>query len=104
MSADLIDLEPLRAAIRQYKMMDIWGDSIQELSPDERRARAQRRALEAKDFYLRLMRSPKNNGEYDYREWAIKKALGLRTSKRYTAQATGGKNWQAWGSRGESED
>ena len=104
MSAESIDLEPLRAAIRQYKMMDIWGDSVQELSQIERQARARSRALEAKDTYVRLMRSSRNTGKHDYREWAVRKALGLRTSKRYTAQATGGKNWQAWGAEKEIED
>lgn len=97
MNDNPLDLDPLRNAIRHYGMMGIWGDSIQELSADERRARAQARALEARDVYIRLMRSARNDGTDDYQGWAIKKALGLRASKGYTAQATGGKNWQAWG-------
>ena len=44
-----VDLEPLRWAIRQYKMMEIWGDSITEISADERRERSRSRALDARD-------------------------------------------------------
>ncbi len=92
-----VDLEPLRWAIRQYKMMEIWGDSITEISADERRERSRSRALDARDSYVKLMQSPRNNGSAEYQFWAIKKSLGLRTSSRHTAQPTGGKNWKAWG-------
>jgi hypothetical protein len=92
-----IDLELLRSAIRHYKMMDIWGDSVRDISIDEKRARARKRAIEAKDAFIRLMRSASNDGSPKYRIWAVKKALGLRTSTRYTAQAIGGKHWRGWG-------
>ena len=97
LTPDTVDLEPLRSAIRQYKMMEIWGDSISELSIDERRVRSRSRALEAKETFVRLMISSSNNRTLGYHDWAVKTALGLRTSKMHTAQAVGGKHWRAWG-------
>lgn len=120
-----IDLEPLRAAIRKYKMMELWGDSFRDITAQERKTRANKKALEARDIYMRLMISGRkkrwsmfrdqvndffgsnvermtaaeieNTCQLFYQSWAVKKALGLRTSTRHTAQAIGGKHWQAWG-------
>lgn len=94
---EMVDVEPLRLAIRKCKMMAIWGDSISELTSTERTARARSRALEVKQSFIALMTSSSNDRSYDYLEWAIKTALELRTSKRHTAQAIGGKHWRSWG-------
>lgn len=103
LTRDKVDLEPIRNAIRKYKMMEIWGDSLFEQPDEVRRNKARLRALEAKDTFLRLMTSSSNDGSYGYLEWTIKTSLGLRTSKMHTAQAVGGKHWRAWGTTGNSE-
>ncbi len=100
---DSLSLKPLQDAIQKYKMMEIWGDSLYELSTEERCERSQKRALEARYIYIRLMRSVINNGTYEYQEYSIKNALGLRIRSGYTAQAIGGKHWQSWG-REKSDD
>jgi replicative DNA helicase len=92
-----VDLNPLRRSIRAHNMMEIWADSIVNLSVDERRERAKSRALRAKVEYLQIMRSERNDGSQDFQAWAIKKVLGLRTRGGHTAQPTGGRNWRAWG-------
>ena len=90
------ELRPLRDAIKQFDMLKIWGESIHDLTAPQQEARAMKRRLEAEGTFLKLIRSSENPGGKVYEDWAVRKALGLRSSKRHTAQATGGKNWQAW--------
>jgi len=97
MNPEDVDLEPLRQAIRQYKMMEVWRDGLFVRNEEQGRQRAIAKALEAKEMYTNLMCSKKNEGSYDFQLWAIKKTLGLRVRRGYTAQATGGKHWRSWG-------
>jgi len=92
-----IDLQPLRNAIRRHRMMDVWSASIAPLTDAQKKEKAVKHALEAKEAYLKMMRSSKNDGSDRYKDWALQKALGLRAKKGYTAQATGGKYWKGWG-------
>ncbi|WP_025915536.1 hypothetical protein [Herminiimonas sp. CN] len=98
----VVSLEPLRAAIRHYSMTDIWRDGIGERTLEESYARGVKRVLAARDMYLRLM-SNQPDFDSDFRRWAIKKALGLRTSTRYSAQPTGRKLWRGWGASPSEE-
>ena len=97
-----IDLEPLRVEIRKRKLMKLWGETLDQKCGVERKIEAQNKALEAKDTYIRIMNSAKNDGSADYQEWAIRKALGLLKQHGYTAQAIGGKHWKGWGKEEES--
>lgn len=56
-----IDLEPLRKAIREHNMMSIWRESIisEFDSPDDY---ANKKAIESKDKYQKIMSSSKNDG------------------------------------------
>lgn len=96
---DTVDLEPLRQEIRRRKLMEIWRDSLRPMSEAQRTEKARKHALEAKHTYERIMTSVRNDGSAKFRDWAIRKALGLRTTRGYTAQPTGGKHWRAWGKR-----
>lgn len=95
------DISPMEEAIRKHQMESIWGDSFMPLTEDQVAHRLAHRHQEAIDTFSKMMRSNKNDGSYSYLDWAIKKSLGLRTHKGYSAQATGGKNWRAWGRTSE---
>ena len=77
--SDLADLEHLRKAIRENHMMESWKDSLFEKTEEEQIQRARKRALEARDTFLRIMNSTKNDGTLEYQQWAIRTALGLPT-------------------------
>lgn len=99
-----VDLEPLRKEIRRRHLMEAWSDTLFPISKEERIARAHKRALEARDIYIRLMSSKRNDRSPKYQDWALKKALGLRTFRGYTAQAIGGRHWRAWGKKEDVRD
>lgn len=91
------DTSPLENAIREHKLESIWGDSFQPISESESIQRIARRREESIATFTRMMSSKNNDGSCSYLEWAVKKTLGLRTSRGYTAQAIGGKHWRSWG-------
>lgn len=95
------DISPMEEAIRNHRMESIWGDSFMPLTEDQAAQRIAHRRHEVIEAFSKMMYSQKNDGGYAYRDWAIKKSLGLRTHKGYTAQATGRKNWRAWGKKPE---
>src|SRR5690606_11223995 len=103
-SMSTIDLEPLRQEIRRRRLMETWSDSLFPKSKEDRLEKARKRALEARDAYIRIMSSSRNDGSEKFREWALKKALGLRTFRGYTAQAIGGRHWRAWGKEEEIKE
>jgi len=72
-----IDLEPLREVIREHGLMEKWKDSIFDMKPTEQKERAVTKANQAKDEYIRIMSSPKNDHSVRYRAWAVKTALGI---------------------------
>jgi hypothetical protein len=76
---DLKNVEWLRIAIRENKMMELWQDGPFVRTPEEGKAHAKEMAIRARDNFLRMMNSPKNDGSLDYQQWAIAKALSLRT-------------------------
>lgn len=85
------------ASVKHYGLEAIWGSSFFDMSDAARAERVATRRAAAKAHYLQLLRDDPGRGGWDFREWAVKTALGLRASKGYTAQPTGGKNWQSWG-------
>lgn len=91
------DISLLENAIIEYKMESIWGDSFEPLTEEQSKAKIAMRMKEAIEAFSKIMCSKKNDGGYEYQDWAVKKILGLRTHRGYTAQATGGKHWQSWG-------
>jgi hypothetical protein len=76
---DLKNIEWLRIAIRENNLMDYWQDGPFVKTPEEGKAHAKEMAIQARDAFIRMMNSPKNDGSLDYQQWAIAKALGLRT-------------------------
>lgn len=77
MKSGEVDLEPLRVAIRKNKLMKQWQPKKSQKSVVEKKEVARKRALEARDGYIRIMTSDKNDGSKDYQLWALRKALGL---------------------------
>lgn len=96
--AEIKELVPFVDAIKRYDMLDIWGGGVGEDSENIKLMRATSKAIKARDQYLRILHN-RDEFSIEFQDWAIKKALGLRTSKKYTAQPTGGQNWRLWGSR-----
>lgn len=90
-------LRRLRDEIESRGLIRIWGESFQDLTPHQVNLRASRRAEAAEVALLRMLRSEVFQTPQATPEWAVLAALGLRTSKRHTAQPTGKKNWRAWG-------
>lgn len=93
------DKRAFDAIVLSSGIVEVWRDSWQELTDDERHARAKCRYKAALAMFRKLM-LPTQRYKLDYREWAIHKALDLRTSSRHTAQPTGGRNWRSWGPQG----
>jgi hypothetical protein len=91
------DITPLENAIVEYKMESTWGDSFEPLTEEQSKAKISTRRNEAINTFSKIMRSKNNDGGFKYQDWAVKKTLGLRTHRGYTAQAIGGKHWQSWG-------
>lgn len=95
-----VRLKVLHDAAVEFKLLGIWAESLDGTIDTNKTKLRMRQAYAT---YILLMQ---NHIDYDddYRRWAIKTALGLRASKRYTAQPTGRKNWQAWGASPLEDD
>ena len=69
----------LKDAIVSYGLDKSWRDGLFIKTDEEREARYVEKYTEAESAFLRMMRTPKNDGSERWRNWAIKKALGFTT-------------------------
>lgn len=76
-----IDLKPLHNTIRNRGLMESWADGLFVESEEEGKKRAEAKAEEAEQNYIRMMQSPKNDDSVSYQTWAIAKALGIQAPK-----------------------
>ena len=71
----------LKDAIVSYGLDKSWRDGLFIKTDEEREARYMEKYTEAESAFLRMMRTPKNDGSERWRNWAIKKALELKADK-----------------------
>lgn len=74
---DLSDLDWLRRAIKTTKRMEWWKTGLFTNDAASERARAHECALKARDSFIGMMQSVKNDGSDGYLDWAIRKSLDL---------------------------
>ena len=72
-----VDIEPLMLLVEEYKLMELWGDTLYEMPAEERKRVAETRLAKCITKFKGLMESPSNNGLPRYQKWAVHKALGL---------------------------
>ena len=77
MKSSNVNLRPLWKEIRQRDLMQFWADGLFVKSEEEGSERAKRRAAEVETAYVRIMSSQKNDGSFNYQQWALGKALGV---------------------------
>jgi len=75
------ELDYLKDAIVYQRLDKSWRDGLFVDTEEKAESRFRQKYDEAEASYLRMMRSPKNDGSQEYREWAIKAALGLKKDK-----------------------
>ena len=75
------ELDYLKDAIVYHKLDKSWRDGLFVDTEEKAESRYKQKYDEAEASYLRMMRSPKNDGSEGYRKWAIGTALGLKKSK-----------------------
>jgi hypothetical protein len=75
------ELAFLKVTIEEVKLREVWRDGPFVKTEEEAEKRCTEKERAAEGAFLQMMRSPKNNGTDSYREWSIRTALGLKTSK-----------------------